>query len=125
MNRNRPTTAFTLVELLVVIGIIAILVSLLLPSLNKAREHAKTVQCLSNLKQIVIACNNYSANNGGVVIPGEYKNPGPGLDDNSSRDIWTTILASDGYLPKSLLLDAAEPNPYNSPLYCPSSRDQS
>jgi prepilin-type processing-associated H-X9-DG protein len=112
--------AFTLVELLVVIGIIAVLVSMLLPVLNKAREHAKTVQCLSNLKQIVIACNNYSTTWKGVVIPSEYKNPP--LDANDTRDMWTTILASDGFLPTSLLLDGPEPNPSNSPLYCPSSR---
>ena len=62
--------AFTLVELLVVIGIIAILISVLLPSLARARESAKTVQCASNMRQMGIAIAMYREEFKGAVIPG-------------------------------------------------------
>ncbi|WP_428939741.1 prepilin-type N-terminal cleavage/methylation domain-containing protein [Fontivita pretiosa] len=61
--------AFTLVELLVVIGIIALLIAILLPALGKAREAAKTVSCTANLRSILQGMQIYAAQNDGS-IPG-------------------------------------------------------
>jgi prepilin-type N-terminal cleavage/methylation domain-containing protein/prepilin-type processing-associated H-X9-DG protein len=68
-------TGFTLVELLVVISIIALLLSLLLPSLNKAREQARIVVCGSNQKQIVMAATMWAEENDGYCPPGEWYKP--------------------------------------------------
>jgi prepilin-type N-terminal cleavage/methylation domain-containing protein/prepilin-type processing-associated H-X9-DG protein len=63
MDRRTRLRAFTLVELLVVIGIIAVLVGILLPTLSNARERGKAVACQSNLKQLVTAAFTYASEN--------------------------------------------------------------
>ena len=82
-GRRPRRRGFTLVELLVVIGIIALLISLLLPALGRAREAAKSVQCLSNLRTITLAFTQYTIDNRGAVPlsvweSGAFIGPPPG-----------------------------------------------
>src|SRR5690349_16071176 len=83
----RKRTAFTLVELLVVIGIIAILVALLLPSLNKARKAANRLACLSNMRQIKIGVNFYCRDFNGWLPITSYDFSG------NFQPVWSGVVA--------------------------------
>lgn len=90
--RNRPR-GFSLVELLVVLGIVALLISLLLPALVRAQRQAQTVQCADNLRQVGLALQMYTgANRGSLPAWSGWHTWPAGLGDDTAGPAWTIEL---------------------------------
>jgi prepilin-type N-terminal cleavage/methylation domain-containing protein/prepilin-type processing-associated H-X9-DG protein len=128
-RRRLDYAGFTLVELLVVIGIIAVLIGILLPSLSKARDQAQATQCMSNLRQLGQAFLGYASDHENCQLPvrvrfGALKDANGQTNNGNSAALydadegWPNLLVNDGYLTAP---DATGKGPQtHSVFYCPS-----
>jgi prepilin-type N-terminal cleavage/methylation domain-containing protein len=100
---KKHLNAFTLVELLVVISIIALLLAILMPALNKARTAAQTTVCCSNVKQLGMAISLYGTESGVYIRDGMPYDPAQYMNNTTlgyNNNRWYMVLARMGYITK-------------------------
>lgn len=118
--RKNKSKGFTLVELLVVIGIIALLISILLPALSQARASAMSVKCMANERSIGQAIMLYGQANKGVILPSMVWNAG----DPNNPDFWGHNLVASRLVPDPRIMSSDSTASQSGVLVCPSIRSQ-
>src|SRR4051812_36996297 len=118
-SEKRKNAGFTLIELLVVIAIIAILAGMLLPALSKAKGKAQTLQCINNLKQLMVCWHLYPVDNSDVLVPNNSVTGAPPIPPLLKGASWALADPTEVHVREGLLFT------YNTSMgiyHCPSDR---
>jgi len=115
--RIAQTKGFSIIELLVVLGIIAVLIGILIPTIISIREQSRSTMCLSNLRQIGHVIMLYIDDNRGRLPPADLRDP----PFKHPPGNWATVLVSGKYV---TVPDATSPDSHNSIFHCPNGIDE-
>ena len=123
-RRAFGSRGFTLTELLIVIGIIAVLIAILMPALSAAREHARRIKCMSNMRQLTAAWIMYANSNRGHICSSEWQDTTPGK--GAPYDGYT--LGGVGYVPYNFIwtwiVDTPSGQDFTNGMLWPNLKDQ-